>query len=821
MPEGIPYLNYLLEDSMLRRIDKVAVIGSGIMGGGIAALCAGAGVKTLLLDIVPYDLKGEEKNHPKAKNRIVQAGLEAQLKAKPPAFFNKKEDMNRIEIGNLEDDFDKLSDCDLIFEVIVEDLKIKQDLFSRIEKIRKPSAIVASNTSGLPLNKMAEGRSKGFKEHFIITHFFNPVRYMKLLELVVGTETLPEVSEFIAQWGEKILGKGIVWAKDTPNFIGNRIGIGLIGEALNILSKEEISIPDFDAVFAPAFGMPKTAVFGLCDLVGLDTIHHLAANSHELLTRDEKRDNYKTPAFFNDLVEKGCLGKKTRDKGGFYKTEIDPDTRKKTTMVLDINTGEHVEFSRKEIPSAVKSVRKMDTPAEKQQALLYGDETVCRAAWKLAARTLIYAANRLPEISDTIVGIDDAMRWGYALEGGPFEVWDNIGVRRSVEKMMADGLDVPSHISRMLEEGNEAFYRIQDGKKQFFDFSSNAYKDIEVSENTIFLSNLKAAGKVVNSNPSCSLIDLGDGVYNLEFHTKMNALNGEMLGFIKESTAWVKENGVGIVIGNQAGGMPPAFSAGGDLNFMLGLAKAEKFDEINAFLKGGHEGIMGMKYAPIPIVAAPYGLTLGGGCEICLAADRIVAHADLFMGLVEIGAGLVPGACGMIHLWQRYMDMVPETVNIVDYAAYMIPAFQMVAQAKVSSSAMEARKNGFLRPGDRIIFNKDHLIGEAKKEVLRMVDDGYQPPAKKKYPVMGQAAQGMIWVQMNNMSSGGYIPPHMETIAKKIIYCMTGGEATQGQMVSEDYLCRLEREAFVELWKTENTRKMAEHITTTGKPLML
>ncbi|MCP4129524.1 MAG: 3-hydroxyacyl-CoA dehydrogenase/enoyl-CoA hydratase family protein [bacterium] len=805
----------------MRRIEKVAVIGSGIMGGGIAALCAGAGVRTLLLDIVPFDLTDEEKKDPTARNRMVKGGLDAQLKSKPPAFFDKKADLDLLETGNLDDDFEKIADCDLIVEVIVENLKIKQDLFARIEKVMKPGAIIASNTSGLPLSAMAEGRSQQFKENFLIMHFFNPVRYMKLLELVADDNTSKEVCDFIEGWGEKILGKGIVWAKDTPNFIGNRIGVGLIGEAFQLMDTEDITIPEFDAVFGPAFGMPNTAVFALGDLVGLDTLDHLMENSYELLPNDERREIYKKPAFFSKMIEAGCLGNKTKDKGGFYKKEVDPATWKKISKVLDVKTGEYVVFNKKEKPEIASKAKKCETLAETQNMLLFSDDKFSKIAWKLAARCFAYAANRVPEISDTIVGIDNAMRWGYALECGPFESWDNVGVKKVCDKMEADGLPVPENVKAMLAGGNESFYRVQNGKKQFFDFTSNSYQDVKVSENCIFLADLRADNKKVSGNDSASLIDLGDGVFNIEFHSKMNALNKNMLDFMKEASTYVEKNGIGVVIGNQAPGMPGAFSAGGDLSYMLELAKAGKFDEIDTFIKGVHEGIMGVKYAPIPIVAAPYGMTLGGGCEICLAADKIVAHADLYMGLVELGAGLVPGGCGMIHLWQRYMDSVPKTVKLADYGAYLIPAFQMVAQAKVSMSAAEARRNGYLRSTDRIIMNKDSLIGEAKKEVLKLVDDGYNPPAKRKVPVMGQAAQGMIWAEMNNMSIGGFVPKHMETIAKEAVYCMTGGEAMQGQLVSEDYLCQLEREAFVRLWKTEETQKMAEHIMKTGKPLMM
>ncbi|NOY69123.1 MAG: enoyl-CoA hydratase/isomerase family protein, partial [Deltaproteobacteria bacterium] len=387
--------------------------------------------------------------------------------------------------------------------------------------------------------------------------------------------------------------------------------------------------------------------------------------------------------------------------------------------------------------------------------------------------------------------------------------------------MEADGLTVPANVKDMLAAGNTSFYKVEGAKTMFYDFASKSYKPVPVSDNVIVLANLRADNKVVKTTPSASLIDIGDGVFNLEFHSKMNAINKEMVNFMREAGEYVLENGVGLVIGNQAGGMPGAFSAGGDLSFMLGLAKAGKFTEINDFIAEVHTGIMATKYAPFPVVAAPYGLTLGGGCETCMSADKIVACADLFMGLVEIGAGLVPGGCGMIHLWQNFIKNIPPVAKLTDYAGFFIQAFMNVAQAKVSNSAADAMNKGLLKPTDRIVYNRDSQIGEAKKDVLKMVDDGYTPPRKKKYPVFGRDAKGMIYAEMFNMMSGGYMTPHMEFIAKKIAFCMAGGDVPCGTLVSEEYLMKLEREAFVELWKTENTQKMAEHIMKTGKPLFL
>lgn len=801
---------------MQRRIRKVAVIGSGIMGGGIAALLASAGADVLLLDIVPFDLKDEEKSNPAARNRIVKAGFDAALKSRPPLFMDKA-DAAQVAIGNLEDDFDKLAECDWIVEVVVENLKIKQDLFKRIDKVRKPGSVISSNTSGIPLKDMSQELSKDMRAHFLGTHFFNPVRYMHLLEIIPGPETLPEVLDFMANFGEKMLGKGIVWAKDTPNFIGNRIGVQGIGKAMQAMLEHDMSIPEVDALFGPPMGRPKTAIFKTSDLVGLDTMAHVSKNCYELCPVDEMRDTMKVPAFVEQMIEKKQLGNKT--KGGFYKKELTPEW-KTIRKVINPKTGEYEEFGKADFP-CLQAAKAAKTLPEKIKAVLYGDDKGSKYAWDVVANGLIYSANRIPEISDTIIDIDNAMKWGYNWELGPFETWDAIGVAESVAKMEKDGFTPPANVKAMLASGAKTFYKLEGGKKMFFDFASNSYKPLQLNPKAFILADLRENNKVVKSVGSCSLIDLGDGVFDLEFHSKMNAINKEMVEFMMEAGEYVLHNGVGLVIGNQASGMPAPFSAGGDLSYMLGLARDGKFSEIDDFIRNVHKGIMGTKYAPYPVVAAPHGLALGGGCEVCMSADRMVAHSDLFMGLVEIGAGLVPGGCGMIHLWQNYINAKPGIAKITDLAGFFIQAFMCVAQAKVSASAADARNNGLLKPTDRIVYNKDLLIGEAKKEVLKMVDDGYMPPKKKKTMVFGREAHGMLWAEMLNMKAGGYITPHMEFVAKKAAYCMSGGDVPQGTMVSEEYLMTLEREAFVELWKTEGTQKMAEHIMTTGKPLFI
>lgn len=801
---------------MVRKIRKAAVIGSGIMGGGIAALLAGTGVDVLLLDIVPFDLKDEEKKDPKARNRIVTAGLEAAMKAKPPLFFSKA-DAARITTGNLEDDFDKLKECDWIVEVVVENLKIKQQLFGRIDKIRKEDTIVSSNTSGIPLKDMSEGLSKGFREHFLGTHFFNPVRWMHLLEIIPGADTKQEILDFVAAFGEKRLGKGIVWAKDTPNFIGNRIGIHGISLTINQMLKDGLTIPEVDALFGPALGRPKTAIFATADLVGLDTMTHVTKGTYDNCPKDEERDVFIIPKFIQDMLDKKLFGNKT--KAGFYKKEKTPEM-KTLRKVIDAKTGEYVDLVKGAFP-CLDAAKAAKTLPEKLQAVVYADDKGAQFAWKVVAGAFIYAANRIPEISDTVVEIDNAMKWGYNWELGPFESWDAIGVEKSVAKMKADGMKVPEKIEKMLAKGAKSFYKTEKGKKKFFDFASESYKPVRKSDTAIELVSLRAEKKVVKTSSSASLIDLGDGVFCMEFHSKMNAINKAMVDFMSEAAGYVTDNGIGLVIGNQTGGMPGSFSAGGDLAYMLNAARSGNFDEIDAFIKNVHLGIMGLRYAPYPVVAAPYGLTLGGGCEVCLAADRIVAHMDLIMGLVEIGAGLVPGGCGMINLWRKSISSKPEIAKITDWAGFFIQAFMLVAQAKTTMSAAEAKQRGFLNDKDRIVMNRDNLIGEAKKEVLRMVDDGYAAPAKAKIPVFGREAHGMVWAEMNNMRNGGYITPHMEFIAKKICECMSGGDVPSGTPVSEEYLMNNERKAFVDLWRTENTQKMAENIMKTGKPLFL
>ena len=800
---------------MVRKIRQAAVIGSGVMGGGIAAHLASAGIKTLLLDIVPFDLKEAEKNDPIARNRIVKAGFDGILMSHP-ALIMQKEDADLISIGNLEDDFGKLAECDWIVEVVVENLTIKQDLLKRIEAVRKKDAIVSTNTSGIPLKNMSQNLSSEFCRHFLGTHFFNPVRYMRLLELIAGKETLPQVLEFMADFGETVLGKTIVWAKDTPNFIGNRIGVQGIISTMQMMQKDGLTIPEVDALLGPPMGRPKTAMFKTTDLVGLDTLHNVAKNTYELVTDSKDRQNFKVPEFILRMVEKNLLGNKSG--GGFYKKEKSPEG-KSIRKVIDVSALEYSEYAPTQFP-CLKTAKKMKTLPEKIRAVVYGDDKGAKFVWKTLVANLIYSAHRIPDITDTIVEIDKAMRTGYNFSYGPFETWDIIGVKESAKKMEEEGFSVPEKVKAMLAAGKKSFYKTENGRSFFYDFESKRYHPIPVSANIISLSGLKSANKVVKTCKSASLIDIGDDIMCLEFNTKMNVINGEIIDFTGEVLDYIDTQAVGLVIGNQAPGMPGAFSAGGDLAFMSGLAKEGKYSEIDAFIKKAHQGMLKTRYASFPIVAAPFGITLGGGCEICICGpDKIVAHSELYMGLVEMGVGLLPAGGGCLNLWRRMTENIPHAAGQVDLSSYFVATFMAIGTAKVSTSAAEAHANGFLGPNDRIVFNRDHLIGEAKKEVLKLAADGYTPPVKRPLRVMGASAMGMAGSELFNLKAAGFISEYDAYLAKRIAFVISGGDVRTNAVVDEEVILNLERETFIDLWKEEKTLARVEHLLKTGKPL--
>ncbi len=798
----------------MRRIQQAAVLGAGVMGGGIAALLANAGIRTLLLDIVPFDLTEKENKKPQARNRIALAGLKA-LKTSRPALLTDPANADLIEIGNFEDDFPKLSHCDWIIEVVVENLGIKQALFKKVDQVRRPDAIVSTNTSGIPLAKISEGLSPEFKQHFMGTHFFNPVRYMKLLELIPGRETQAEIFEFMARFGEKRLGKGIVRAKDTPNFIGNRIGIQGSMKTMHLTREQGLSITQADAVMGPVMGRPKTAVYKTGDLVGLDILGHVAQNTYEMIPEDEAREDFRVPRFVTRMIEENLLGKKTR--AGFYKTEID-ENFKKIRKVIDPDTLSYGDIKKPDFPCLAEA-KKIPDLGQRIKTIVYADDPGGRFAWKAMAHNLIYAANRIPEISDTIVEIDRAVKWGFNFEMGPFETWDAVGVADAVERMEQEGLRVPDKVKEMLDSGCPSFYKTEKGKNYFYDFESKTYIPLKKDAAIIHLADAKAAGAVVKECASASLVDLGDGVFCCEFHTRMNALNQEISEFMDSCLDYVEKNGAGLVIGNQSKGMPGAFSAGADIKFLKQHVDQGNLEAVDSFIARGQKIGQRAKYSPFPVVAAPYGLTLGGGCEVCLSADRIVAHSELYMGLVEIGVGLLPAGGGCLNLWKKFLSALPHAMGDVDPAKCFLPTFMNIATAKVSTSAADALKLGFLGPHDRIVPNLDVLIYEAKQEVLRMLDNGYAPPVKRPLKVFGEAAQGMVDGEMYNMARAGFVSSHDALLARGIARVISGGTIRTNSTVDEQVILTLEREAFIGFLKEEKTLARIDHMIQKGRPL--
>ena len=798
----------------MRKITKVGVIGSGVMGAGITALMASAGIETILLDIVPPDLTDDEKKDPKNRNRLVLNSLKSMVTGKPAALMSP-EDAARIFIGNLEDDFYKLGQCDWIIEAVVENLQIKIDLFRRIDKIRKERAVITSNTSGIPLSAITQDLSPNFCRHFFGSHFFNPVRYMHLLELIPGKETLPEVIETISRFGEKVLGKGIVLAKDTPNFIGNRIGVHASMHAIQTMMEDKMTIPEVDALTGTALGRPKMATFMLTDLVGLDTVGHVTSNSYDLLTEDECRNAYQLPSFYQAMIDKKMLGNKT--KGGFYK-KIKDDTGKKKRLVINPETLEYETFEKPEF-DCLTAAGTAHTPAEKLKAVINGTDKGAVYAWKVLAGHLIYSANRIPEISDTIVEIDHAMTWGYNYQMGPFEAWDAIGLFESVDRMKKDGMAVPENILAMISGGNETFYKLENGSQYYYDFQSQAYQPVPADESSINLSNLKSSDRTVKQEPCASLVDLGDGVFCCEFHTKMNTLDSKLIKFINDSIDYVEAHGRGLVIGNQAAGPNPVFCAGANLIEFITAVSKGSYDSMADSLENVQSAVQKMRYASFPVVAAPYGMTLGGGCEICLGADRIVAHAELYMGLVELGVGLIPSGGGCLNLWKKFITTLPKAVTKVNLWDYFLPVFNTIFMAKVSTSAAHARSMGFLGQSDRIVFNKAHLIGEAKKEVLRMVDDHYTPEVRNKIRVFGDAGRGLANVMLNDMVTAGHITEYEAFMGKKLAHVISGGDVRVDTQLDEDIILELEKLTFIELLKQESTQQRIHHMLETGRPL--
>ncbi|MBI2902270.1 MAG: enoyl-CoA hydratase/isomerase family protein [Candidatus Methylomirabilis oxyfera] len=800
---------------MVVRIERVGVLGAGVMGSAIAAHLANAGVPSFLLDIVTPELseedrrKGLTRENPSFRNRLAARGLDTVLKASPAAFFSPK-DARLITIGNIEDHFGWIAQADWIIEAVAERLDVKQALLAKIEAHRKSGTLVSSNTSGIPIRTLAEGRSQDFRQHFLGTHFFNPPRYMKLLELIPGPGTLPEVMQAMAEFGERTLGKGIVFAKDTPNFIANRIGTFGLFTAMRVMIEGDYTVEEVDRLTGPAIGRPKTATLRTADLVGLDTVAHIASNIAQALSNDEERLAYAVPPFLQELVKRGWLGEKAGQ--GFYKRIRGSEGGE--ILALDYKTMEYRPQRKVSIPS-LDATQGIEDAAERLRALAYADDRAGRFVWRALRDTLLYAAHRVPEIADEIVNVDRAMRWGFGWELGPFEIWDALGVERASKRMEQDGKAPPPLVTKLLGSGDATFYRREAGRPYVFDVAATKKVEIRERPEIISLPVLRERERVVAGNAGASLIDLGDGVACLEFHSKSNAIGPDILQLTRTSLELCAERFDALVIGNQG----KHFCVGANLMALLFEAQDENWDEIDFIVRAFQRTSMAIKTFEKPIVAAPFAMTLGGGCEICLHAAKIRAAAEAYIGLPEVGVGLIPAGGGCKEMLLRSMEGIPAGVE-VDLLPFFRHAFETIAFAKVSTSAKDAQRLGYLRPTDKFTMNQDRLLYEAKRAALAMVAEGYVPASPKDdIKVLGERAIAAAETQLYNMKSGGYISDHDELIAKKLAAILAGGHVTPETVVTEQYLLDLEREAFLSLCGERKSQERMQYMLATGKPL--
>jgi len=799
---------------MAIKIKKVAVIGAGVMGSGIAAHLAGAGIPSYLLDIVPKELSEDEKKagltlkDKKVRNRFALKGIDNIMKSKPSLIYSQK-DISLITPGNMEDNLDWLREVDWIIEVVVERLDIKKKVFETVDKYRKENAIVSSNTSGIRLRDMAEGRSDSFKKHFLITHFFNPVRYMRLVEIIKGDDTLPEVVAYMADFIENILGKGVVYGKDTPNFIANRIGMFSMMDTIKVMMEDKYEVDEVDAIVGRPLGRPGSAAFGTADLVGLDTFVHVANNVYETAQDDEKRDIFKIPEFIKKMVEKNWLGRKAGQ--GFYKQEKGAGGEK-TKFVIDYNTLEYREAKKYKYDS-IGAVKDIDDPAEKVKTIVSGNDRASQLVWKLLRDTLIYSINRIPEIADDVVNIDNALKWGFNWALGPFETWDAIGVRESIERMEKEGIKVPAKAKEVASTPEGTFYKEVNGVRYYYDFNSKSYKEVPTRKNVISLEILKKQKKIIKENSSARLIDIGDGVICLEFFSKMNSIDADIIAMINDGIDELEKNFEAMVIGNNG----ENFSVGANIFMILAAAQAKEWKQLEDVVKNFQDANMRIKYASKPIVSAPFGMTLGGGAEVAMHAHRVRAHAELYMGLVEVGVGLIPGGGGCKEVLIRALGSGPVQPDLMKAT---IHTFETIGMAKVSMSAKEAQENlGLLRPIDSISLNRESLIYEAKQVALGLARSGFRPPRMDQIPVAGREGIATLKIALRGFRLSGNISEYDEHIGKKIAHVICGGNVAPGTLVSEQYLLDLEREAFVSLCGEEKTQARIQHMLMYNKPL--
>ncbi len=802
---------------MSREIKKAAVLGSGVMGSGIAAHLAGAGIPVLLLDIVPKDLKAGE-----SRNKLAQAGIDHVLTSKPSLIFSKR-DAKLITPGNFDDNFDQIKECDLVIEVVVERLDIKRQVFERIDKIMKPTTIISSNTSGLPLKDMSEGRSATFKKNFVITHFFNPVRYMKLVELVTGPETDPEVGCFIAGFLSKRLGKGVVYAKDTPNFVANRVGIYGWFATIQEVLKGNYKVEEADKILGTATARPKSAMFRTTDMVGLDTMVHVARNTYETCPQDEKREVFKIPDVVQKMFDQKLLGDKTGS--GFFK-KIKNAEGKKEILAFDLKTLQYRPQEKIKYDS-LGEAKNIEDPGQRVKFMVAQKDRAGELAWKATRDVLIYAANRIPEITDDVVNLDNAVRWGFNWDLGPFETWDALGVKETAERIQSEGLALPVLVQKVLSKGEGKFYKHENGKHFFFDLKSESYKAIPERPGVLLLKDIKEKTKVIKKNDGASLWDAGDGVAVLEFHTKMNAIDADIGQMMNDAVEEVEKNFQGLLIYNEA----QNFSVGANIMLVFLEAQQKNWKGLEDMVRGFQGACMKLRYSKKPVVVAPHSMTLGGGCEVALGADAIHGHAELYLGLVEVGVGLVPGGGGCKEMLVRWQDRMAEKFSKIPpsnrWAARIdggpFPktqqAFEAIAFAKVSMSAKEAVENGHLKKTDRISLSRDHHLSEAKQTVLDLAKNYQQPKPREDIWVAGRGGYFALKSAVDGFVAQKKISEHDGVVAMKLANVLTGGNIPNIGYANEQRILDLECEAFLELCGMEKSQERIQYMLMNGKPL--
>jgi 3-hydroxyacyl-CoA dehydrogenase len=787
-----------------RIIKKVAVLGSGVMGSRIACHFANIGIQVLLLDMVSENAPPDDQ---KVRNKIVNNALDFALKSNPSPIYLKSF-AKRIITGNFEDDMPKIAECDWVIEVVVERLDIKQKVFEKVEKYRKPGTLVTSNTSGIPIYLMTEGRSEDFKRHFCGSHFFNPPRYLKLLEIIPTRDTLKGIVSFLMEYGEKYLGKITVLAKDTPAFIGNRIGVFSIMSVLHYVDKTGMTVEEVDKLTGPVIGHPKSATFRTSDVVGLDTLVHVANGLRKNVPGDEAKELFRIPGFVNGMVKNNWLGSKT-DQGFYKKEKVDGVNQ---FYALDLKALEY-KPSQKVKFASLETTKTVDSLKDRLRILFAAKDKAGDFYRATFYPLFAYSSNRIPEIADELYKIDAAMNAGFGWEMGPFEKWDALGVDNTLKEMEAAGYKPAQWVYDMLSSGAKSFYKTENGTRWYYDIPAKSYKVIPGTENFILLDNIRGSNTIWKNSGS-TITDIGDGILNLEFHTKMNTIGSEVIEGINKAITLAEASYKGLVISNEGAN----FSAGANVGLIFMMAVEQEFDELNMVVKTFQNTMMRIRYSAIPVVAAPHQMALGGGCEICLHADKVVAHAELYMGLVEFGVGLVPAGGGTKEFALRLSDELQDgDIELNNFRE----RFLTIGQAKVSTSAYEAFEFGYLKKGrDVVVVSQNRLLAEAKRHCLMMAEEGYvQPIPRADIRVLGKQALGLGYVGANTMYSGNYISEHDVKISQKLAYILSGGDLSQPSLVSEEYLLGLEREAFVSLCAERKTLERIQSILTGGKVL--